>query len=156
MKRLILLLSAASVLVACSHNTPTRQSASAAPSPKQELVEAAPVAAEPAEAPAAQPIDLTHVDAAKLDSAAVVLRVELIEARGGSKYHWDQVRPVEVLKNDSQDSFEAPFAVAHYGWNSGVPRGTSTIYLEPYGEPGQGHWRLLGAAGHLGVSHTQR
>jgi hypothetical protein len=83
--------------------------------------------------------------------ATVVLRVKLIAAEGGDKYHWDRVEPLEVIKNDSPQRFDAPFRVAHYGWKAGIPAGESIIYLEPYGDPAAGLWRLLEGDGAVGV-----
>ncbi|HUU02228.1 MAG TPA: hypothetical protein VM425_12360 [Myxococcota bacterium] len=87
--------------------------------------------------------------------AMVVMRVKLIKAQGGSKYHWDLVKPIEVYKNESKRSFDKQFTVAHYGWEKGIPEGVSTIYLEPYGEPKTNHWKLLEGKAETGVSHSE-
>lgn len=103
----------------------------------------------PAEAAPPRP---AQVNVALQSRATVVLRVERVAAEGGSKYHWDEVRPLEVIKNDSTQTFDAPLRVAHYGWHAGVPEGVSTIYLEPYGATEL--WRLLDGDGAVGVSHA--
>ncbi|MBW1810431.1 MAG: hypothetical protein JRJ19_11795 [Deltaproteobacteria bacterium] len=87
--------------------------------------------------------------------ATVVMRVKLIKAQGGSKYHWDLVEPIEVFKNVSGQSFDKQFAVAHYGHEKGIPEGVSTIYLEPYGNPKAKHWKLLEGKAESGVSHSE-
>lgn len=83
----------------------------------------------------------------------VVLRVKLLERRGGDKYGWDIVQVLSVLKNESNHRFEGRLEIAHYSWKTGVPDGESTVYLEPYGDnPDQ--WRLLDGGGEHGVSHV--
>lgn len=153
MKRLLVILSLAACMAHIGCGGSAAPVAASTPAPEQ-----APPA--PVEQPPAA--KKTHVsgavpanaDGEKFSAALVVLRVELIKASGGSKYHWDRVKPLQVLKNDSESTFDQPLDVAHYGWNSGVPAGTSTIYLERYGADHQ-RWRLLGSDGALGVSHAQ-
>lgn len=94
----------------------------------------------------------TPIDSARMQRAQVVLRVRLIELRGGSKYHWDRVEVLNVHKNESRFAFGGTLDVAHYGWKPGVPEGVSTLFLEPYGRPEQNLWKLLEADGSVGVS----
>jgi hypothetical protein len=110
-----------------------------------------------AQAPTAvAPPGQTDTDPGRLARAPIVLRVTLVEADGGSKYHWDQVRPIRVIKNASSFTFDAPLRVAHYGWHGGVPSGISTIYLEAYGGGNANLWKLLDGDGAIGVSHAVR
>ena len=44
----------------------------------------------------------TKVDLAKAANATAVLRVQLIEFHGGSKYHWDTVKVIHVIKKRKQ------------------------------------------------------
>ena len=152
MNRLLITLLIASIpLTGCRGNkAATATSASNGAAPTQtgaETAQSGPETASP------EQLASPYVDRAKMDQATVVLRVQHLDALGGSKYHWDRVQPLQVLKNGSDESFQQPVEVAHYGWNKGVPRGTSTIYLERYGDAVR-HWRLLGSDGALGVSHA--
>jgi len=102
---------------------------------------------------AARPLQSENLDPKRASRATVVLRVERVADHGGSKYHWVTVRPLRVLKNTTKARFTKPLRVAHYGGKPGVPTGTSTIYLEPYGDAAAKHWRLLDGDGTVGVSH---
>lgn len=149
MNRLLPIVIAVAALSGCRGN------AASAPVQPATTPAAPASAAAPSQPAGAAVVSSPHLDRAKAEHATVVLRVQHLEALGGSKYHWDRVQPLQVLKNASDESFERPLEVAHYGWNKGVPRGTSTIYLERYGDAVR-HWRLLGSDGALGVSHVQR
>lgn len=85
----------------------------------------------------------------------VVLRVKLIDRRGGDKYGWDIVEVLSVLKNESGQQFEGRVEIAHYSWKPGVPDGESTVYLEPYGDNAE-QWRLLDGGAEHGVSHPAK
>ena len=58
-------------------------------------------------------------------------------------------------KNESRQKFAAPFSVAHYGFDEGIPPGTATIYLEPYNDAPDPLWRLVGGRAATGVSHCE-
>lgn len=79
----------------------------------------------------------------KTKQAKVILEVELIEDHGGSKYHWQTVRPLRIIKNESKQQFKEPFQVAHLGWEPGIPSGTSIIYLDLYNPERDDLWRLV-------------
>jgi len=86
--------------------------------------------------------------------AEAVLRVRLISPGAGSKFIWDEVEVLGVIKNASDFQFGKTLQVAHYSWEPGVPQGESTIYLVPYSETPDHLWKLLGDSGARGVSHT--
>lgn len=85
--------------------------------------------------------------------AAVVLRVRLVENQGGSKYHWQVVENLEILKNEGFHEMGNRVLVAHYGWEPGIPAGVSTIYLNPYSEQTHDMWRLVDGSAKSAVSH---
>jgi RNA polymerase sigma factor (sigma-70 family) len=98
-------------------------------------------------------------DPAKFAKAPAVLRVRRVGVGGGSKYSWDSVKVLEVMKNESSQQLgkdSEPLKVAHYGWKAGVPDGESTIYLEPYNAEKNHPWKLLNADGGEGVSHSAK
>jgi hypothetical protein len=86
--------------------------------------------------------------------AGAVLRVRLISPGIGSKFVWDEVEVLGVIKNASDFRFGNTLKVAHYSWEPGVPEGESTIYLVPYSEAPDHLWKLLGDSAARGVSHT--
>jgi hypothetical protein len=143
MKRIAALVLVSIGVLGCQPDAP-RRSASSAPAPSS-----SPAASSSAAVPAAGPFDPVRAG-----RAAVVLRVERIAQLGADKYGWDEVAPLEVLKNDTSHAFDENFRVAHYSWKPGVPAGISTIYLEPYGGSSSNRWRLLEADGSVGVSHA--
>ncbi|HTK29625.1 MAG TPA: hypothetical protein VL309_08750 [Vicinamibacterales bacterium] len=96
------------------------------------------------------------IDAQKAAKATVVLRVKLLSVAGADKYEWDTVEILAVLKNASTSQFGQSLQVAHYSWAPGVPKGESTIYLEPYSDAPDHPWKLLGADASHGVSHARR
>src|SRR5690348_13318284 len=72
----------------------------------------------------------TLVDPSKAKKAEVVLRVRLIKYGGCDKYCWPEVEILKVQQNKSGFSFGERLTVAHYSWETGIPEGESTIYLE--------------------------
>ena len=82
------------------------------------------------------------LDPARKEKALVILEVRLVGFHGGSKYHWQTVEPIRTLKNKTKQTFGKPFRVASYGWDPPVPKGTSIIYLVPYGTRTD-LWRIL-------------
>jgi hypothetical protein len=98
---------------------------------------------------------VAQMDPRTAERVPVVLRVKLIDRRGGDKYGWDIVQVLSVLKNESNRSFEGRIEVAHYSWKAGVPDGECTVYHEPYGENPE-QWRLLDGGAEHGVSHVAR
>lgn len=97
---------------------------------------------------------LNMVDLQKAGQARVVLRVRLISPGEGSKYLWDKVMVIDVIKNDSSYKFGNILNVAHYSWESGIPHGECTIYLVPYNKKDNYLWSLLGGKASSGVSHV--
>jgi hypothetical protein len=95
----------------------------------------------------------TPIDSDRAKKAEVVLRVRLISQGEGSKYLWDRVEVVKVLKNKSHYAFGKHLAVAHYSWKPGIPHGTCTIYLERYNTRRKDLWKLLSGSADEGVSH---
>ena len=93
-------------------------------------------------------------DEKRFETATIVLRVKFIEENGDSKYLWDRVKIVSVIKNASGQDLGDEISVAHYSWKAGIPKGRSTIYLEPYNENDSNMWRLLDGDGNIGVSHN--
>jgi hypothetical protein len=81
--------------------------------------------------------------------------VKFVSTSGADKYQWDKVEILAVLKNDSKQQFGKSLEVAHYSWEAGVPKGESTIYLEPYSDAADHPWKLLGGTGKMGVSHPK-
>ena len=98
--------------------------------------------------------DLRQVDPARAKRGEVVLRVRLITPGEGSKYLWDRVEVLRVLKNRSGHAFGRRLSVAHYSWEPGVPEGTCTVYLERYHPGRKDLWKLLGGSAEEGVSHA--
>ena len=82
----------------------------------------------------------------------VVLRVQLIADEGGSKYSWDKVKLLEVLKNTSGYEFPPEFEIAHYTAEPGVPKGESTVYLERYNDTDIHRWKLFEGSAKHGVT----
>ncbi len=101
----------------------------------------------------ADKIGSAHVLADRAARAKVVIRARLVSFEGGSKYVWQVVEPLEVIKNETPFAFDAPFRVANYSWDGSVPEGISTLYLEPYGG-GDNVWRLLDGSSSKGISHA--
>ena len=101
-----------------------------------------------------QAADSPAVDPHKVQKAEVVLRVKLLSSNGGSKYLWDEVEVLEVVKNKSGNTFRKNLSVAHYSWKPGIPEGTCTIYLERYNPKRNDLWKLLNGSGEDGVSHV--
>lgn len=97
--------------------------------------------------------DPSQIDSSKAKKAEVVLRVKFVSLNGNSKYDWDEVEVLKVLKNKSRYTFGKSLSVAHYSWKLGVPEGTSTIYLERYNQERNDLWKLLDGSGEVGVSH---
>ncbi len=97
---------------------------------------------------------LNFVDLQKAGQARVVLRTRLISPGNGSKYLWDTVRVLGVIKNHSSYKFSNTLKVAHHSWESGVPQGECTIYLVPYNKKDCHLWSLLGNKASSGVSHV--
>lgn len=89
-----------------------------------------------------------------LDSVAV-LRVKLVKPGEGSKYHWPVVEILDVFKDSSNYDLKTgdTLEVAHYGYEPGIPDGTSIVYLQYYGEirSNKERFALLGYSGKLGV-----
>lgn len=98
----------------------------------------------------------TKIDNQRAGRVPVVLRVEYIKSIGGQKYAWDEVRVIDTLKNTSQRSFSGSFEIAHYDFETGIPKGVSTVYLERYAEGDDSRWKLLGGSAKLGVSHNKQ
>ena len=87
--------------------------------------------------------------------AEVVLRVKRLTPGEGSKYLWYRVEVVQVLKNQSSETFTNTLSVAAYSWKAGVPEGESTLYLERYNKT-TGVWKLVGGEASTGVSHVKK
>ncbi|MCY3017452.1 MAG: hypothetical protein NTW87_00270 [Planctomycetota bacterium] len=84
-------------------------------------------------------------DPEKAKSVAVVLRVELLKAASAvEKYGYDQVKVLEVYKNDPGAKFPKEVTIAFRNTDTGVPPGVSTVYLVDYHTPPEGKmWRLV-------------
>jgi len=95
------------------------------------------------------------IDSTRAAKVPVVLRVKLISTSGADKYQWDKVEILAVLKNDSKQQFGKSLEVAHYSWEQGIPKGESTIYLEPYSDAADHPWKLLGGSAKMGVTHPK-
>src|SRR5262249_7557776 len=99
--------------------------------------------------------DWTHmVDPDKAKKATAVLRVRYRALKGGNKYAWDEVEVLAVIENRSKYQFPQTMDVAHYDPEPGIPKGESTIYLEPYNNVDPSLWKLLNGAAKEGVSHA--
>src|SRR5258705_6746415 len=101
-----------------------------------------------------QAADSSPVDPNKVQKAEVVLRVKLLSSGEGSKYLWDKVEVLQVVKNKSGYAFGKNLSVAHYSWKPGIAEGTCTIYLERYSPKRNSLWKLLNGSGEDGVSHV--
>ena len=145
----VVAVAAGAAFAGCGPSPTTASSPKAASIANQDPAPPAP-SADSAPAPGQLPVDPD-----RMDRADVVLRVRRLDVGGGSKYIWERVEVLEVLKNTTTDSFDKPFEVARYSWKAGLPTGISTIYLEPYGGHTQNLWRLLDADGAVGVSHSE-
>jgi len=86
--------------------------------------------------------------------AEVVLRVKRLSSGEGSKYLWYRVQVLDVLKNQSRETFTNTLSVAAYSWKHGVPEGESTLYLERYNPTNTTLWKLVGGDASTGVSHN--
>ena len=96
------------------------------------------------------------IDESLAQSAEVVLRVTAKEAPTScSKYCWQKVEVKKVLKNKSGVWFHAPIDVAFNNFDSGIPLGISTIYLNRYNPQRKDLWKLVGGYAKTGVSHFQ-
>jgi hypothetical protein len=100
-----------------------------------------------------QAADSSPVDPNKAQKAEVVLRVRFVSSGEGSKYLWDKVEVLKVLKNKSGYTFGKNLLVAHNSWKPGIPEGTCTIYLERYIPRMNDRWKLLNGSGADGISH---
>lgn len=91
------------------------------------------------------------VDPEKAKVAVVVLRVKLVKAASAiEKYGYDEVKVLEVYKNEPKAKFAEQITIAFRNTDSGVPKGESTVYLVDYHTPPEGKmWRLVG------TSHVQ-
>jgi hypothetical protein len=94
-----------------------------------------------------------QIDSSKANKAEAVLRVKFVSLNGGSKYDWDEVEVLKVLKNKSGYTFGKTLSVAHYSWNPGIPEGTCTIYLQRYNPERNDLWKLLDGSAEDGVGH---
>src|SRR5580698_5846675 len=92
-------------------------------------------------------------DSAKAAHAKAVLRVKWLSSKGGDKFTWDEVEVLHVIKNESSFEFPKKLYVAHYSWEPGIPKGDSTIYLEPYNDTDESQWKLVDGSAKSGVSH---
>ena len=96
------------------------------------------------------------LDASLAAAAPVVLRVQWLQDSGGDKYAWQQVRVLQVLKNDSSYTFTNTVSIAHYSWTNGIPRAMCTVYLERYNPGREDLWKLMGGSALGGVSHIEQ
>ena len=96
------------------------------------------------------------VDDKLAGKAEVVLRVKRLTPGEGSKYLWYRVEVLEVLKNQSSETFTNTLSVAAYSWKDGVPEGESTLYLERYNNTDKWLWKLVGGEASTGVSHVNK
>lgn len=96
------------------------------------------------------------IDPERANEAEVVLRVRALEQPASDKYTWAKVRVLRVLKNASGHSLPDELEIAYYAWDSGVPDGESTVYLEPYNNTPNHPWKLLGGGSKRGVSHASK
>jgi len=94
-------------------------------------------------------------DSAKAAHAKAVLRVKWLSSKGGDKFTWDEVEVLHVIKNESSFEFPKKLDVAHYSWEPGIPKGESTIYLEPYNDTDKALWKLVDGSAKEGVSHSR-
>ncbi|MES2309874.1 MAG: hypothetical protein V4507_13540 [Verrucomicrobiota bacterium] len=81
----------------------------------------------------------------------VILHVKLLTVGGADKYAWYEVEILEVLKNESKETFTKKLKIAAYSWKPGIPEGESTVYLERYNKITQQLWMLLGGEASTGV-----
>jgi hypothetical protein len=88
--------------------------------------------------------------------AEVVLRAKRLAIEGGEKYAWFRVQVLQVLKNQSSQTFTNTLSVAAYSWKDGVPEGQSTLYLERYNPTNTTLWKLVGGEASTGVSHSTK
>lgn len=89
-------------------------------------------------------------------TAEVVLRVRRLGGGEGSKYLWWDVEVLQILKNQSTDTFIEKLSVAAECDKDGVPAGESTLYLERYDKTGKSRWKLVGGEASTGVSHVKK
>lgn len=89
-------------------------------------------------------------------TARVVLRVQwLRDGEAPSKYAWQEVRVLSVLKNDSEHTFSNVVKIAHYNWTNGIPKAVCTVYLERYNSSSDDLWKLMGGSAATGVSNME-
>ena len=95
-------------------------------------------------------------DPAKAAQAVAVLRVRFLSADPiANKYGWDKVEVLHVIKPAAGPEFPRELSIAHHSWESGIPAGESTVYLEHFDDTGKGMWKLLMGNAAQGVSHVQ-
>ena len=84
-----------------------------------------------------------NIDPARAKRATAIAKVEYIQLQGGSKYTWENVRILQVLKNASTRKLEGEISIAHPFQEPGIPKGVSIIYLVPYSDRPDSGWKLL-------------
>ena len=98
-----------------------------------------------------------EINSSLAKNAKVVLRVECSkDVDLCDKYCVQEVTVIKVLKNETSYSFSGPIRVSYLSWESGVPKGISTIYVEKYGQEKSNLWKLIGGKAKTGVSHSDQ
>lgn len=63
---------------------------------------------------------------------------------------------LQILKNQSTDTFTGRLSVATESNKDGVPAGESTLYLERYNKIDKTLWKLAGGEASTGVSDVKK
>lgn len=97
------------------------------------------------------------VDPEKAKAAVVVLRVKLVKAASEiRKYGYDEVKVLEVYKNEPKAQIPEQITIAFRNTDSGVPKGESTVYLVDYHTPPEGKMWLLAGTSHVEAPTSEK
>lgn len=84
-------------------------------------------------------------DSARVESSDLVLRVNVLGGGEGSKYQWQPVRVMQIIKKPEAVFIPEQMKIAALSTAAGLPSGqTCTVYLERYdpSHPESG-WKLI-------------
>jgi len=86
------------------------------------------------------------MDAELAGKVPLVLRVELLKpAQGVEKYGYDEVKVLQVYKNETGFKIPGEVTIAFRNTDTGLLPGVTTVYLVDYRTPADGKlWRIEG------------
>jgi len=94
---------------------------------------------------AAEPAPAKLMDEEGAKKVPLVLRVELLKAATSvEKYGYDEVKVLQVYKNDTGAQIPNELTIAFRNTDTGLSAGISTVYLVDYRTPPDGKlWRIV-------------